>query len=376
VSGRTPRFRTGDDGLDGQIEQLLDAAGAPDAHRDVLFEIFATGVLLAQDETDRLDLKIASAALKEMREAFDAFAPYRDVPKVTIFGSARTAPEDPLYRQARDLARNLALRGWMVVTGAGPGIMAAGIEGAGRERSFGVTIRLPAEEEANEFIKGDEKLVEMRYFFTRKLALVKESRGFVALPGGFGTLDETYELLTLQQTGKAEPTPVVLLDQPGGTYWEGWRRFLEEQVLAGGFINPGDMDLPLITTDVAEASEAILGFYRNFHSIRWVGTRLVVRLQVEPTAAELAELNRGFGDMTAKGEIRRSDPMSVERSSNDHLELPRLVLDMDVRKVGRLPHLIRALNLLGSSPPASASTVPSEAETDPFPMEGATNPQT
>ena len=375
MSGRSPRFRTGDDGLDQQIEQLLDSAGAPEADRDVLFEILATGVLLAGDETDRLDLKIASAALKEMREAFDAFAPYRDVPKVTIFGSARTAPEDPLYVQARDLARSLALRGWMVVTGAGPGIMAAGLEGAGRERSFGVTIRLPAEEEANEFIKGDEKLVEMRYFFTRKLALVKESRGFVALPGGFGTLDETYELLTLQQTGKAEPTPIVLLDQPGGTYWQGWHRFLEEQVLAGGFISPGDLELPLITTDVVEACEAIVGFYRNFHSIRWVGTRLVVRVHVEPSASELTELNRRFEDMPAKGEIRLTEPLSAERSSGDHLDLPRLVIDMDVRRVGRLPHLIRALNGQASAP--EASPVPDERETDPFPGAGGeTQPQT
>ncbi|OWY61974.1 hypothetical protein B7486_60895 [cyanobacterium TDX16] len=290
-----------------------------------------------------------------------------------MFGSARTLPDDPLYLLTKELARSLALRGWMVVTGAGPGIMAAGIEGAGRERSFGVTIRLPAEEEANEFIKGDHKLVDMKYFFTRKLALVKESRGFIALPGGFGTLDETFELLTLQQTGKAEPTPVVLLDRPGGTYWQGWHRFVEEQVLAGGYISPQDLDLPTITTDVVEACEVIVGFYRNYHSIRWVGTRLVVRLRSEPSPEEVALLNERFGELAAKGEIRTSEPLGVERSSDDEVHLPRLVIDMDVRKVGRLPHLIRALNELPSAP-ATTSEVPDEADTDPFPMAGETSP--
>lgn len=374
MSGRSPKVRTGDDGLDQRIEQLLDEVGAPVEDRDVLFEVLASGVLLAGDDTDRLDLKIASAALKEMREAFVAFAPYRDVPKVTIFGSARTAHDDPLYAQARDLARSLADRGWMVVTGAGPGIMEAGHEGAGRERSFGVTIRLPAEEEANRIIAGDEKLVEMKYFFTRKLALVKESRGFVALPGGFGTLDETFELLTLQQTGKAEPTPIVLLDVPGGTYWQGWQTFVRDEVLSRGLISPHDLDLPLITDDVVEACEAVIGFYRNFHSIRWVGTRLVVRLQATPTSDELAALNEQFGDLAAKGEIRTTDPLSAERSSNDHLELPRIAIDMDVRKVGRLPHLVKALNLLASAPPL-VSQVPVEGETDPFPGSGETDPK-
>lgn len=372
MSGRAPLVRTGDDALDQRIWDLLDAAGA-DADRDVLFEVLAGATLLAGDRADRLDLKIASAALREMRDAFRAFLPYRDAPKVTIFGSARTHPDDPLYRQTVELARSLALRGWMVVTGAGPGIMAAGTEGAGRERSFGVSIRLPAEEEANEVIRGDEKLVEMKYFFTRKLMLVKESRGFVALPGGFGTLDESFELLTLQQTGKAEPTPIVFLEVPGGSYWDGWRRFVHDEVLSRGLISPEDLELPLITDDVGEACEAILGFYRSFHSIRWVGKRLVLRLRVEPTAAEVAELNRRFGELCARGRIERAEPLAAERSSHDHVELPRLVLEMDLRRVGRLPHLIRAINELPSAPPLPAAPPP-EHETDPFPGERETEP--
>ncbi len=234
----SPRVKTASATIDRQIEALLDACGATE-DRDLLFDVIASGVLLAGDDTDRLDLKIAAATLAEMRVAFNAFAPYRDQPKVTIFGSARILADDPLYLAARDAAALLAAEGWMVITGAGPGIMAAGLEGAGREMSFGVNIRLPFEQEANEFIRGDTKLVSMKYFFTRKLELVKESQGFLCLPGGFGTLDETFELLTLQQTGKSVPTPIVFLDEPGGSYWEGWRRFTLDHVAAGGYISAG-----------------------------------------------------------------------------------------------------------------------------------------
>ena len=182
----------------------------------------------------------------------------------------------------------------MVVTGAGPGIMAAGMEGAGRERSFGVNIRLPHEQGANEFIAQDPKLVEMRYFFTRKLMLIKESDGYAVLPGGFGTLDEAFELLTLLQTGKAQPAPLVLLDVPGGTYWRGWARFVEDEVASRGLVSLEDHSLYRITADVDEAADEILGFYRNYHSVRWVGDLLVMRLRQAPTRAQVAELNERF----------------------------------------------------------------------------------
>src|SRR4051795_12088661 len=256
VSDTPTRRGTGDPDLDRQVMALLDATGAAD-DRDQLFEIFATVVRLSHDHPDRLDLKITNAALKEMRQAFNIFAPYRDIPKITMFGSARTAPADPLYAQARALAESLAAAGWMVITGAGPGIMAAGMEGAGRDMSFGVNIRLPFEQTASQFIAGDPKLVEMKYFFTRKLMLMKESDGFVVLPGGFGTLDEAFELLTLLQTGKAEPAPIVLLEIPGGTYWHAWERFLLDEVAARGLVSPDDHELYRITDDVADATNEI-----------------------------------------------------------------------------------------------------------------------
>ncbi len=261
--------RTGDPELDARLEELLDTIGVT-ANRDQLLEMMATVVRLATDGADRLDLKIANAALREMREGFEVFAPYRHIRKITMFGSARTLPSDPLYGQARDLAAGLARHGWSTVTGAGPGIMAAGLEGAGPDHSFGINIRLPFEQEANEFIATDPKLVSMKYFFTRKLLLIKESDGYAILPGGFGTLDEEFELLTLLQTGKALPAPMVLLEVPGGSYWHAWQDWLRSEVESRNLISPDDRHLYLITDNVDEAYQEILGFYRNYHSLRFV----------------------------------------------------------------------------------------------------------
>ena len=350
---RLPAYTTGDPAVDQRLVEVLDAVGA-ERDRDQLFEVLVSGVRLAADHADRLDLKIANAALKEMRAAYNVFAPYREVPKVTIFGSARTKPEDPLYTQTTELARAMADRSWMVVTGAGPGLMTAGMQGAGRENAIGVLIRLPFESGANEVIAGDEKLIEMKYFFTRKLMLMKESEAFVALPGGFGTLDETFELLTLVQTGKALPVPIVLLDTPSGRYWDSFRRFLDDAVLANGMIDPEDRRLYRITDDVDEAVAEIEGFYRNFHSLRWVGSRMVVRLRASPTKAEVATLNRDYSDLLVGGRIERTDPLSPEVSGQDHLDLPRLAMRFDPRRYGRLRMLIDALNELASAPPETA----------------------
>jgi hypothetical protein len=359
---RLPSYRTGDDQLDERLVALLDAAGA-DRDRDQLFEILASGLLLAGDAADRLDLKITNAALKEMREAFALFAPYRDVPKVTIFGSARTKRDHPLYPQTFNVAAALAERGWMIVTGAGPGIMEAGMEGAGRERSFGVLIRLPFESGANEVIAGDPKLIEMKYFFTRKLMLMKESAAFVSLPGGFGTLDEAFELLTLVQTGKAEPVPIVLLDTPGGTYWRGWQRFVDEEVAGNGMIAPADRSLYCITDDVDEAVGEIERFYRNYHSLRYVGNRLVLRLRAAPTDEEVAALADEFADICLGGTIERARPFPPEVSGRDHLDLPRIAFRFNRRGMGRLRQLIDRCNTLASAPADSAKP-PTVAEGD------------
>jgi hypothetical protein len=239
----------------------------------------------------------------------------------------------------------------MVVTGAGPGIMAAGLEGAGRAMSFGINIQLPFEQGANPFIGGDSKLIEMRYFFTRKLALMKESAGFVALPGGFGTLDEVLELLTLLQTGKAQPAPIVLLDTPGGRYWSGWNGFLTEDVLAPGLVSDDDQYLFRITEQVDEAVDELVNFYRNYHSIRYVGEVLVIRLRAEPTPGELDELSAEFADICVEGGIEASEPLGPEVADADQLDLPRVVLQFDRRQHGRLRQLIDALNRLSSAPP-------------------------
>lgn len=291
IDDDTPGFE-----LDAAIEELVVSAGIT-SNRSQIRRILTTAVGLGLDGTERLNLKISDAALAEMREAFGIFTPYQEVPKVTIFGSARTRSEDPLYTQTHQLAAALADDGWMVITGAGPGIMQAAMEGAGRARSIGVSIRLPFEEKPNDVIHGDAKHVSMKYFFTRKLMLVKESQAFVCLPGGFGTLDETFETLTLQQTGKAEPTPIVLLDVPGGTYWQAFASFVEEELVRLGMVGPDDMSRVLVTDSVEDARKEVLGFWRNYDSLRWVGKRLVLRLLAEPTDAEIEQLNDRFGSL-------------------------------------------------------------------------------
>ncbi len=337
--------------VDDLLNEILDRLGGH-TNRDQVQELFRTVVRLATSRAERLDLKIANAALKEMQEGFDVFAPYRNMRKVTMFGSARARPDDPLYSQARDLASRLAAFGWSTVTGAGPGIMAAGLEGAGPDHSFGINIRLPFEQEPNQFIASDPKLVSMKYFFTRKLLLVKESHGYAVLPGGFGTLDEAFELLTLLQTGKATPAPVVLLDEPGGRYWHGWSHFVSAQVTSKGFINPEDTALFVVTDDVSAAASEILGFYRNYHSLRWVGHRLVLRLQSRPTEAEVASLSSEFSDILLRGAIELLDgPLPAEAREGDEPGLARICLVFDRHSYARLRELIDALNALPSAPP-------------------------
>ncbi|MCZ7525925.1 MAG: LOG family protein [Acidimicrobiia bacterium] len=338
-----PRYRTGDPDLDQAVVELLTRAGF-ECDTDLLFELVVSALRLGRDRASRGDLKIANAALKEMRYAFSVFGPYRAARKASIFGSARTEPDSPLYDQARRLAAALAERGWMVVTGAGPGIMEAGIEGAGPERSFGVSIRLPFEAVTSQFIADDPKLINFRYFFTRKLSFVKESHGFGLLPGGFGTLDEAFELLTLVQTGKSQPAPIVLLDVPEGTYWARWRDMVEQELEGGGYISPGDLGLVTITDDVEAAVAELDGFYANYHSQRFVEGQLVIRLQRAPDEAKLAELNERFADIVVRGRIEAIEPTPAEVADGDHLDLARIAFRFDRHHWERLRRLIDALN--------------------------------
>jgi uncharacterized protein (TIGR00730 family) len=312
-------------------------------------ELLAEAIGMVADRPHRLDLKIAAAAVTEMRDAFRVFEPYRDVPKVTIFGSARTREHDPLYEQARRIAAALADDGWMVVTGAGPGIMQAAMEGAGREQSIGVSIRLPFEQAANPIIAGDEKYVSMKYFFTRKLMLVKESRAFVCVPGGFGTLDEMFELLTLTQTGKGLPVPIVLLDTEGDRYWETVDALVQELVQRG-LVSPRDRALYRVTDSCTEAIAEIRRFYANYDSIRYVGDELVIRLRHAPTDEQLAELNADFGHLVQTGTIRRVAAAPVERRQHDLPDLPRIAFVFAKHGYGDLRAMIDRLN--GFVPPA------------------------
>src|SRR4051812_1535166 len=317
---RLPRYRTGDEALDERVVELVDSLGRiPDA--DLIFEMIVSALRLASEPANRGDLKIANAALKEMRHAFNVFAPYRSTRKAAIFGSARTRSIDPLYDQTVRVARRLAEREWMVITGAGPGIMEAGIEGAGPDNSFGVGIKLPFEAATTQFLDGDPKLVVFRYFFTRKLTFIKEADGFVLLPGGFGTLDEAFELLTLVQTGKAQINPIVLLDVPDGTYWHRWLEFIHAELGARSYISDGDTSLFCITDDTSVALEELTGFYTNYHSQRYVDGELVLRLQHEPDAALVARLNEEFADIVVRGQIERIDATRIEVAERDHAEL-------------------------------------------------------
>lgn len=321
------------------IEQI-----PPGYRRRLSQRLLREAVALVTQQPALLDLKIATGALSELGEAFAMFATTKDTPKVTIFGSARVADDDPLYEATRRVAQRLAEAGWMIVTGAGPGIMQAGMEGAGRERSIGVSVRLPFEQGANPVIAGDPKYVSMKYFFTRKLMLVKESKGFICLPGGFGTLDETFELLTLTQTGKGSPAPIVLLDTPGDPYWETVDDFIQQQLVERKLVSADDTSLYLITEDCDRAVDEVVGFYRNYDSMRYVGDTLVLRLRVAPTTEQLRRLNDQFGDLCGSGDIHVAPPFEAEIADHDALDLHRVIIPAARHHYGELRRLINECN--------------------------------
>ncbi|MDA9859319.1 TIGR00730 family Rossman fold protein, partial [Rubripirellula sp.] len=299
---------------------------------------------LEKDQAARGDLKILSRTLRELRYAFSVFRPYRRRRKVTIFGSARTAPDHPEYIIATELGRRMAEHGWMVITGAGGGIMEAGHRGAGRDASMGLNIMLPFEQGANEYIEGDPKLVTMKYFFTRKLMFVKECSAVCCLPGGFGTLDEALETLTLMQTGKQTLIPLVLLDHPGGSYWRDLGEFIEKQLLRNGMISPEDVALYKITNSVDEAIEEIIRFYSVYHSLRYVQNRLVLRLKKVLSDEKLAEIKENFSDILVDGSFIQCSALPEETGEPALADLPRLVFHFDRHALGRLRMLIDVIN--------------------------------
>ena len=337
------RYRTGDKELDTNIAKLVEASGISN-DSDLVVEMITACFRVARDRSDRGEMKLVNAALKEFAYAFKVFKQYRGVRKVSIFGSSRSDPEDPNYQYARRFAEEIVERGWMVITGAGPGIMEAGHEGAGAERSFGANIRLPMDIEPNVVIEGDPKLINFKYFFTRKVTFLKESHAFALFPGGFGTLDETFELLTLMQTGKSDLHPVVLMEAEGGRYWSDWRRFIEGHLAGQGLISPEDMDLVHITDSIKSAVAEIEGFYRNYHSQRYVDGVLVLRLQRLPDERALARLAEEFADILRSGTLRAVEPSEAEVEEGALPELARLALDFNQRSYGRLRRLIDALN--------------------------------
>ncbi len=330
-------------GIEAQITEWL--RGQSGAGNEVLIaEMLRTVLKLAAEETSRGDLKILNRALKELRYAFKIFAPYSSVRKVSIFGSTHIQEGDPYYLLAKNLGRRLAEEGYMVITGAGPGIMQAGHEGAGRENSFGVNIRLPAVQKANRFIQDDAKLMSFHFFFTRKLMFVKEADAVVIFPGGFGTHDELTEALTLAQTGKSQIIPIVLVDLPGKIYWQQWDRFLREAMLSRGYITGGEFSFFKIVDNVDAVMAEIRTFYHNFHSYRFVKQDLVIRLNYSPSPELVKQLNENFSDILTEGKIKPTEPLSDELDDPATLHLHRLVVPFKREEFARLRQMIDVIN--------------------------------
>lgn len=327
---------------------LQDAEPGPEEQAsrvdDLIALIKETADKLVRDQASRGDVKILSRALRELRYAFKVFQQHRRRKKVTVFGSARTKPHEPAYQQAVQFGKRMAEAGWMVVTGAASGIMEAGHEGAGREHSMGINIMLPFEQSANPIINNDPKLVHMKYFFTRKLMFVKECDAVVCLPGGFGTLDEALEVLTLLQTGKRDMVPVVLLDAPGGNYWKAFHQYVVDHLLKARLISPEDLSLYLVTDDCDLAVREVADFFRVYHSMRYVKNRLVFRLKRELSAANLARIQTEFADILVEGTFEQRAPHSIEKDEPELANLPRLSFCFNRRNLGRLRQLINAVN--------------------------------
>jgi len=369
------RYETDLPDLDQRIEDLVQRAARAYGREDsaeFTRQIIVTALRLLRDGAEQRDVKLLNSALKELRHSFRVFAPYEHLRKVAVFGSARTREGAPAWQAAFAFAERIAREGWMVITGAGGGIMAAAQGGAGREASFGVNIRLPFEQAANPVIAGDAKLINFRYFFTRKVVFVKESHAIALFPGGFGTHDEGFEALTLIQTGKTPIMPIVFVDAPGGSYWSEWAEWMRSHVAERGLISERDLSLFRVTDDVETAIHEILNFYSNYHSCRFVADRLVLRLRRAPNAEQLDALNREFADLVSKGAIEACGPLAQE--AGEFPQHARLTLQFNHREMGRLRGLIDVVNgyVSASAPPPRDAgplevleqSLPPEAESD------------
>ena len=340
----TRRLWTVDPPFDARVKDLVRDWGA-NKNPELIEEMIVTALKMARDEMGVADLKLINRSLKEMRYAAKVFARYSQFRKVVVFGSARTTPDAPESKVAEDFARTMVSHDYMLITGGGEGIMGAAQRGAGRERSFGLNIRLPFEQQANEVIEGDPKLINFNYFFDRKLNFVKESDAFALFPGGFGTMDETFEVLTLMQTGKARIIAVVLLDRPNGTYWQTWMKFLTEHLFRLGLVSSDDFSFFKIVHDVDEAVSEIMQFYKIYHSARWVGEQLVLRICQSLSKNAIADLNKNFADLIREGAIVQGSALRQEKNEPEIWNVPRLILTPYRNNFGRLRQLIDAINL-------------------------------
>ncbi len=327
----------------GKIKELADEV-AEGRQAELVGELIETALRLGRDKASIADMKLFNRAMREMRYAANVFSKFPGRRKVAIFGSARTRSDVDEFIQAREFARRIVQEGFMVITGGGDGIMGAAQQGAGAENSFGLNIRLPFEQRANETIYGDQKLINFNYFFTRKLNFMKETHAFVLCPGGFGTQDEGFEALTLMQTGKSQIVPVVLLDTPDGSYWETWHRFLEKDLLGAGLVSQSDFHLFKVVRNVETAVAEVLRFYRVFHSYRWVRERMVIRINKRLTRAALELLNAKFDTLLAADRIVQTEALPEEHDETKIVDLPRLVLVPHKRDFGMIRLLLDGIN--------------------------------
>ena len=334
---------TGEKKLDERLIELANEISGSEGNC-LLSEMLISAVRVSRGSVSEGDFKTMNRTIKEMRIASEVFAPYRNCRKVSVFGSARTDPAEPEYKAAVEYSRKMRDAGFMTITGAGPGIMAAGNEGAGRENSFGLNISLPFEASSNGFIAGDEKLVEFDFFFTRKLSFVKEADAVAAFPGGFGTMDEIFETLTLIQTGKLTVCPLVLVDAKGGKYWKFWEQFVKEHLMRLNLISESDFSLYLVTDDVDEAVAEVTKFYSNFHSYRYVGDQIVIRMQRELTDTQMQRLRDDYSDVLKSGDFIQGGALPDEQNEPELSELPRLIFRHGRRDFGRLREFINAIN--------------------------------